>query len=83
MVLGECQESLEQRVIVVLMVFLVCLVIKDTEVTQVQWDHKDLLERMERGETMETLGPGVSQVNPDLVVYLALKVLLESLDLLV
>lgn len=35
MVPGECQESLELRVTVVLMVFLVCLVTKDTGVTQV------------------------------------------------
>lgn len=81
--LEECPESLDPRVIVVLMVFLVCLVTKDTGVTQVQWGPPDLKERMERGETMEKLDPGVSQVNQDLVVCSDPKVLLESLDLLV
>lgn len=83
MVPGECQESLELRATVVLMVFLVCLVTKDTGVTQDQWDHLDPKERTESGETTEMLDPGVSQVNQDLVVCSDLKVLLESLDLLV
>lgn len=80
---GECQESLELRVTVVLMVFLACLVTKDTGVTQESWDHPDPRERTERGEMTEMLDPGVSQVNQDLVVCLDPKVLLESLDLLV
>lgn len=80
---GECQERLELRVTVVLMAFLVCPVIKDTGVTQDRWDPQDLKERTERGETTEMLDPGVSQVNQDLVVCSDLKVLLESLDLLV
>lgn len=80
---GECQERLELRVTVGLMVFLVCPVRKDTGVTLEEWDPQDLKERTERGETTETLDPGVSQVNQDLVVCSDLKVLLESLDLLV
>lgn len=65
-----------------MMVFLVCLVTKDTGVTQDQWDHQGAPERTERGEMMETLDPGVSQVNQAHVVYLDPKVLLESQDLL-
>lgn len=38
MVQEECRESQELRVTVVLMVFLVCLVTKDTGVTQDQWE---------------------------------------------
>lgn len=79
----ECREKLELRVTVVSMAFLVCPVTKDTGVTVEQWDHQGLKERTERGETMETLDPGVSQVNQDLVVCSDPKVLLESLDLLV
>lgn len=66
-----------------MMAFLVCPVTKDTGVTQEQWDPQVLKERTERGETTETLDPGVSQVNQDLVVCSDPKVLLESLDLLV
>lgn len=80
---GECQESLDLRVTGALTDFLVCPATKDTGVTQDQWDPQDLKERMERGEMTETLDPGVSLVNQDLVVCLDLKVLLESLDLLV
>lgn len=83
MVPEECQERQGLRVTVVSMVFLVCLVTKDTGVIQDQWDHQDLKERTERGEMMEKLDPGVSQVNQDLVVCLDPKVLLESQDLLV
>lgn len=77
----ECQESREQRGIVVLMDFLVYLGTKDTGVTPAQWDHQEAKERMERGETTETSDPEVSQVNQDLAVCSDPKVLLESPDL--
>uniref|UniRef100_A0AAV2K194 Uncharacterized protein n=1 Tax=Knipowitschia caucasica TaxID=637954 RepID=A0AAV2K194_KNICA len=73
-----CQGSLELRVTEALMVSLVCLATKGTGVTLAHWDLQELKERMGRGETMEMLDPGVSQVNPDLVVCLAPKVQLES-----
>lgn len=83
MVPEECQERLELRATVVSMVFLVCLVIKDTGVTLDHWDYQGAQERTESGEMMETLDLGVSQVNQDLVVCLDPKVLQESPDLLV
>lgn len=64
-----------------MMVFLVCLGTKATGVTQAPWDLQASREKMERGETTEMLAPGVSQVNPALVVCSALKVPLGSLDL--
>lgn len=82
MVPGECQESPEQRAIVVLTDFLAYLGIKDTGVILGHWDHQEAKERMERGEMTETLDPEVSQVNQDLVVCSDPKVLLESPDLL-
>ncbi|CAF94195.1 unnamed protein product, partial [Tetraodon nigroviridis] len=77
----ECLESLVLRAIVALMVFLVYLETKDTGVIQDQWDLQDLKERMEKGEMMETLDPGVFQVNQDPEVCLDRKVPLESLVL--
>lgn len=78
-----CLESLDLRATEALMVFLVCLGTKGTGETQAPWDLQALREKMERGEMMEMLAPGVSQVNPALVVCLALKVPLVSPDLLV
>lgn len=66
-----------------MMVFLVYLGTKGTGVTRGPWDLQALREKMERGETTEMLAPGVSQVNPALVVCSALKVPLVSPDLLV
>jgi len=80
---GVCQESSDQRVTVVSMACLDCLVTKDTGATQEDWESREVKERTERGETTETLDPGVSQVNQALVVYWDLKGLPESLDLLV
>lgn len=82
MVPVECQESLAPRVTVALMACQVCQGTKDIGVTLEEWDRLDLLERMERGEMMETLDPEDSQVNQDLVVCLVPKDLLVSQDLL-
>lgn len=65
-----------------MMDFLVCLGTKDTGGTQAPWDRLALREKMERGEMMEMSAPGVSQVNPALVVCLAPRVPLVSPDLL-
>lgn len=83
MELAVCQESLDLRVTVASMGFLVCLATRERGVTPVEWDHKGLLERMERGETTETSDPEVFQVNQDPVVCWVLKVLLAFPDLLV
>lgn len=83
MVPEVCLESLGRRVTVVSMACLVCQGTRVTGVTREEldlWDHR---ERTERGETMETLDPGGSQVNQALVVCWGLKVLMESPDPLV
>lgn len=78
-----CLESLDLRATGALMVFQVCQGTKGTGVTQAQWDLQAVREKMERGEMTEMLAPGVSQVNPALVVCSAPRVPLVSPDLLV
>lgn len=78
-----CQESLELRVTVALMAFLVCLVTRVIGVNLEEWDPQDHMERTERGEMMEMLDPEVFLANLDLVVCWGLKGLLDFLDLLV
>lgn len=79
----ECQENQGLRVTVVSMAFLGCQETRVTGVTQEESGLLDHLERTERGETMETSDPEDFQVNQGPVVCLGLKVLTESLDLLV
>lgn len=78
-----CQESLELRVTVALMAFLVCLVTRVIGVNLEEWDPQDHMERTERGEMMEMLDQEVFLVNLDPVVCWGLKGLLDFLDLLV
>lgn len=79
----ECQESLELRVTVALMAFLVCLETRVIGVKLEEWDPQDPLERTERGEMMETSDPEVFPANRGPVVCSGLKGLLDFLVLLV
>lgn len=65
MVPGECQARQDQRVTEGLMAWLVCLVRRETGVSQAPTAPRGLLERMGRGEMMEKLDPEVSLENLD------------------
>lgn len=80
---GACRDSLESRETEGSMVWLDFLVKKDTEVNLVLLDLPVVLERMEKGETMERSDPGDFLVNQGPAVCWDLKDLRELLDPLV
>lgn len=83
MVPEACLDKQAPRVTVALMVWLGCRERKAIEVTLVLLARQDSQEMMEKGVTMEKLGPGGCLGSLDHVVCLGQKAPLARLDLLV